>query len=351
VEAAAPKSRAGAQALATVLLVGSLGATLSAQKTDIVVLANGDRITGEVERLERGRLEFSTDDAGTLYLEWDKLVSVIAATRTFDVFRTDGQRLLGSLGKGAPDRSIAVVETAGTTTLATSEVTLIYPIGRSFWKKLDGAIDLGYSYTKSSGVSQLNFNSDTVYRRPGFEGRLSVSLTQTETEDGSNDDDRGDIELSYLRYVGRRWFIGGFGTFERNESLGLELRSQIGGGAGPRIINSNRAQAVVAAGAVVNSEQGTDVETTTNVELLFQFSSSYYVYDTPKTNFDLAFQYYPSLSNFGRQRIQFDSGIRREIIKDFTVSVNVYDTFDSEPPNSEFDRNDVGVVLSVGWTY
>ena len=44
-------------------------------------------------------------------------------------------------------------------------------------------------------------------------------------------------------------------------------------------------------------------------------------------------------------------GIRREIIKDFTVSLNVYDTFDSEPPNPEFDRNDVGVVLSVGWTY
>jgi hypothetical protein len=43
-----------------------------------VTLANGDRITGEVKRLDRGRLEFSTDDAGTLYLEWDKLVSVVA---------------------------------------------------------------------------------------------------------------------------------------------------------------------------------------------------------------------------------------------------------------------------------
>ena len=43
-------------------------------RTDVVTLANGDRITGEVVRLERGRLEFKTDDAGTLYLEWDKLV-------------------------------------------------------------------------------------------------------------------------------------------------------------------------------------------------------------------------------------------------------------------------------------
>ena len=43
-------------------------------RTDVVTLANGDRITGEVVRLERGRLEFKTDDAGTLYLEWDKLL-------------------------------------------------------------------------------------------------------------------------------------------------------------------------------------------------------------------------------------------------------------------------------------
>jgi len=64
------------------LLLLATSSALDAQgKTDVVTLANGDRITGEVKRLDRGRLEFSTDDAGTLYLEWDKLASVIAAAR------------------------------------------------------------------------------------------------------------------------------------------------------------------------------------------------------------------------------------------------------------------------------
>ena len=44
-----------------------------------------------------------------------------------------------------------------------AEVTLITPIGRSFWRQLDGSIDAGFSYTRSSGVAQLNLNSDTVY--------------------------------------------------------------------------------------------------------------------------------------------------------------------------------------------
>ena len=76
-----------------------------------MTLANGDRITGEIVRLERGRLEFKTDDAGTLYLEWDKLSSLVT-TRVVEVLTTDGRRFLGSLGPAAA-RSITVVTSEG----------------------------------------------------------------------------------------------------------------------------------------------------------------------------------------------------------------------------------------------
>jgi hypothetical protein len=78
---------------------------------------------------------------------------------------------------------------------------------------------------------------------------------------------------------------------------------------------------------------------------------SYFTYDRPKTNLDLNFTYYPSLSDFGRQRIQFDTNIKREVWKDVYLSLNVYDTFDSRPPNAESHRNDFGVVFAFGWTY
>src|SRR5687768_2996131 len=158
-----------ARAITAIAGVVCVEAAAAAQgRTDVVTLANGDRITGEVKRLERGRLEFDTDDAGTLYLEWDKLLSVIAARRV-EVSLADGRRFLGSLGRAA-DRSIAVVGPDSTEPLPMSEVTLIIPIGTSFWRKLDGSIDAGFSYTQSSGIAQLNLNSDTVYRRPGFQG-------------------------------------------------------------------------------------------------------------------------------------------------------------------------------------
>ena len=100
-------TRGGRRAIVAIALALSVSATTHAQgRTDVVTLANGDRITGEIVRLERGRLEFKTDDAGTLYLEWDKLSSLVS-TRPVEVLTTDSRRFLGSLGPAA-DRSITV---------------------------------------------------------------------------------------------------------------------------------------------------------------------------------------------------------------------------------------------------
>ena len=143
-----------ARILLSALLIASLSVASSAQgRTDIVMLVNGDRISGEVLRLDRGRLEFKTDNAGTLYLEWDKLRSVLT-TRLVEVATADGTRYLGSLVQ-APSRSISVATLAGGVALRMAEVTSITPIGRSFWRKLDGSIDAGFNYTQSSGVGQL----------------------------------------------------------------------------------------------------------------------------------------------------------------------------------------------------
>jgi hypothetical protein len=108
---------------------------------------------------------------------------------------------------------------------------------------------------------------------------------------------------------------------------------------------------VLGAGLAFNHEQGLDVESTGNVEALFTFETGFYTYDRPKTNVDVSLQYYPSLSNTGRQRVQLDAGVNREFWKDLFVALNLYNTYDNRPPNPEADTNDVGIVLSIGWTY
>ena len=346
------KTRSGwlAKTVAAIALACSLDPAASAQgRTDVVTLANGDRITGEVVRLDRGRLEFKTDDIGTLYLEWDNLVSLVT-TRLVEVTTSDGLTFLGSLGQTTA-RSIAVASTDATAQLAMRDVTEINTIGRGFWRKIDGAIDVGFSYTRSSGIAQLNLNADVMYRQPRAQTRLTASFTQTQQSDEEGRDDRGALEASYRRYPRPRWFVTAVGRFETNESLGLTLRSQIGGAFGPRLVNSNRAQLTLGAGMSFNEEQGVDVEATQNLEALLMFQTSYFTYDRPKTNVDLSVQYYPSLTDPGRERLQLDVAGKREFFKDLFLSLSVFYTLDTRPPNPDADTYDVGVLWSIGWTY
>jgi hypothetical protein len=235
--------------------------------------------------------------------------------------------------------------------LSVDEVATVMPIGKSFWAKLDGSFDAGFNYTRSSGIAQTTLNSNTVFHRPAFLFQMTASATLTHKSDDDNRDDRGAFAVNFSHYHGRRLYSAAGGRLETNESLGLLLRSQFGGGAGLRLVNTNRAQLGVGAGLVANNEQGIDTEATQNLEGLLSLTTSYYTYDRPKTNVDASVQYYPSLSNWGRQRLQVDASIKREIMRDFFVSTNVFETLDTAPPNPEFAQNDFGIVLSVGWSY
>jgi Protein of unknown function, DUF481 len=272
--------------VAFVILWFSLTGIAYAQaRTDVVRLANGDVITGEVSKLDRGRLEYKTDDEGTVYIEWDKIVSV-QAKGLFEVITTTGQRFLGSLAFGTP-RSLVVVTTAGTVSLRTADATTIMSIGSSFWKRLDGSVDVGFSYTRSSHIAQLNINTDTLFRRPAFEARLMGSGTITQSADDGSSDDRGTVQASYVWYRRQRLFVAVAGSFESNESLGLLLRSQGAVAAGPRLVNTNRAQVAIGAGLAVNNEQNVGADPTQNLDGIVTFRQSYYRYDHPRTNMTL----------------------------------------------------------------
>jgi hypothetical protein len=194
-------------------------------------------------------------------------------------------------------------------------------------------------------------NGATNYRRPSFEASITASGTFIKDRQDDSRDDRAILQASYVRYRGQRLFVAGAASFESNESLGIKLRSLLAGTVGARLVNTNRAQVSVGGGLTVNEELGVDTEPTQNLEGLATFRMSYFTYDRPKTNIDTTFQYYPSLSNFGRQRIQFNWAFKREVWKDVFFSVNGFDTFDSRPPDPAAERNDVGIVLSFGWSW
>lgn len=351
--AAAPRARTTwAVLLSTLWLAGLVVIVPSrafAAKTDVVVLQNGDRLTGEVRQLRRDQLKLDTDDAGTIYIEWDKIAAVTTAGR-YEVATGDGARYVGTLAPAAGQ--LAVVAENGTITrLPFSDVVSIASIKSGFFDRIDGSVDLGGSYTKSSRVGQATIDLEAAYRRPAYEGFIDVSSTLTRQRDSSSVTSRWDVKSGYRRFRGERWFVTPLVLVERNTDLGLSLRTLGALTVGRYLQRSNRSTTLAAAGVAAGRERLIDGGTVGNVDALVSVATSFYTYDYPRSSLDLTVMVLPELNRLGRVRANVDAKAKRELFKDFFVALTAYDTFDSQPQVAGVSKDDVGLTFSIGWTF
>ena len=139
------------------LLAASVPA--AAVKTDILVLQNGDRITGEVKQLLGGRLTYKTDDMGTLSVEWLK-VAELTSTTDYEVETEDARRFVGRIEPLGPS-TLVVVGDPDLHVVGIEEVVRITRLDAGFWRRLEGSFDLGLSYTQAD---QHELSSTSISR-------------------------------------------------------------------------------------------------------------------------------------------------------------------------------------------
>lgn len=320
-----------------------------APKTDVVVLANGDRITGEVRELARGSLSFKTDDIGTLAIEWDNVRSVAAAA-TFDVDALDGSRYVGSLEPGAIPGELRIASPAGATTLAFRDVVGIRRLGATFWRRLDGSIDAGTSYTSATELFTLDLAASLSTERPGWELSADASSTIT-TQPEVDDTRRSNVSVTYARRFPKRWLALVQGQLEQNRELGFDLRSSVTAGGGRYLVQTQRDRLVVGLGFSGNREKPVDGEQTTNLEATALVAYDRFSYDFPKIDIALALSGFTSLSDGGRNRIELEARFKRELVRDFYVTLRGYESYDSRPATEGAPTDDYGVTFALGWSF
>ena len=113
----------------------------SAPKVDVLILRNGDRVTGELKKLDLGTLTFKTDDMGTLNVKWEKVTGLVAP-ELFEVETSSGRRHFGSLAPAAPGR-LMVSRNQEQIDLDMTSVVRMWPIRQSFFRRIDGNLNIG----------------------------------------------------------------------------------------------------------------------------------------------------------------------------------------------------------------
>ena len=316
-----------------------------AQKTDSVWLRNGDRITGEVKSLARALLQYSTDDLGTIYIEWDN-VDRISSTRTFEIQLRTGQRLLGTLRLATSGRVIVVPDT-----LFIADIVAIAPIRRSFLARLDGYLDLGLSYQKANRTLQLTSGFKVIYRAPRRESTLETSTFRENREDAS-ETSRFSSNFTQRYLFGDRWSAGFGAGFERNDELDLSGRTTFLGFTIRTLSKTNHLTFWTPVGLVVTREQYFSTDSTSyGLEGLLSAAFNAFRYDRPKLDASITSQVYPSFTVSGRVRWQNDLRVSYELVRDFMVTLTLFDSFDSKPQSVGAARNDFGTTLAVSWTF
>lgn len=324
-------------------------APASAAKTDVVVLRNGDRLTGEVTQLDRGRLTFKTDDMGTVTIEWNKVKSV-AATAPFDVDDVHGNRYLGSLAPGSVPGQVVISWDGHTDTLELANVIRLRRLSTSFWKRLDGSFDMGASYTSATSLFNLDLAGSLGFERPGYEVSMDGSSTLSSQPD-VEETRRNSLSLSYARRFENRWVALVGGRLEQNRELGFELRSSAAAGGGRYLVQGLSNRLLAGLGLSVNRERPTEGESTTNVEANVVLTYDRFSYDFPHVDISVGLGGFASLNDTGRYRLDVQAAIKRELLRDFYASLRGYHSYDSRPATEGAPLSDYGVTFAVGWSF
>jgi hypothetical protein len=327
---------------------------LARPRLDVIRFSNGDVLTCEILKLERGYLFVSLDQAeGTISLDWFK-IDRIESPQTFVVEASSGRRYTGSL-HSAPvlddQWRISVSDSRVEQTLFGYEVVALAQTEATFWRNLHGGINFGVNFTKQERRTQFNFSSDARFTRELWTETAVYESSFSGGEHATNH--RNNVRLSVLRqWRSKRQYASAVAEVLQDSVQGLERRAIMGAVIGHLIRNDNSGRIALYGGVNWNKELYTSAAPVDrsghSLEALFGAQFNLFKFKT--MNFLMDARVYPSLTNLGRTRVDVNSSARVRLAKDLYWNFGIYLNYDSRPPVG-LPSNDYGATGGLGWTF
>lgn len=215
---------------------------------DEVVLANGDRIRGEVVALSHGKLVMRTDYAGEIALAWPEVVSLSTAGPVGVLLE----------GEAAPRRGILQPLYDGGALLVGDEVLELSLAQIAFLNPRPWESGVGAAYsgrlTLSGAYSRGNTRDERVNGEAELDARareyryaLSGRLERRD-EPVSGISSAWRAGANYDRFVQVRRFFYGRASLEHDRAKDLRSRAAAGAGYGAQLVDTPRATLSLRAG-------------------------------------------------------------------------------------------------------
>jgi len=325
----------------------------AAPKTDTVYFKNGDKLTGEVKSMSRGKLHLNTDATGTIGIEWETIAAVVS-NQNIQLETVIGLRYFGQLATSEEHSELIVVTKDGPRTLDAERVISMETIDGVGIGALDVELSLGYNFAKAGGVAQgnaaLNMDWRSLIRIESL--RFSTTTTESDNEqDSGGSSKRVTLALQHTRLWKDRWFTSGGLSFDRNDELGLNLRTSLNGGGGRYMVQSNTMLWSLDAGLQVSREDlDANEEDADSLEATFRMKFDWFLFHDPEFDWSSILQVIPSLTESGRVRGEVETKLQWELIGDLNWGVSFYASFDNRPALTG-STSDYGVNTSLTYDF
>ncbi len=346
--------------LRTVMLCSLLllGETVSAREsTDVVVMKNGDHLTGQIKGLDKGVLYISMEymiDTSTV--QWSK-VDHLESKQLFLVKTQDGTVYSGTLRTG--DRpgdqpvKIEVIETSEhAVTLDRSQIVEIDQTSDKFWQRFNGDLNFGMIYAKGNQSTQYNLNSQVAYPRERWAAAVTFNSTLSSST-GASAATRNLVEATAMHLLPwNHWFYEGLSAFLESSEQGINLQTTLGGGVGRFLKNTSHAKISLLGGF---AWQGTQYQPSVVPQGQQKLAAGLIAVDMQlfrfnKTTLDLSATFLPAISQPGRVYFNLNTSYMVKVFSNLTWNVSFYGNWDSRPP-ANFSGSNYGASSGLGWTF
>ncbi len=216
-----------------------------------IILQNGDRLTGTVERMSDGIVKFSTEYAGALNIEWKKVREIHSDGEPMQVRLTgNGTIPVKSIIRNG-DRILLDQRSE-----PTANITQINPDDWETGKasRLNGEVGLAAKLDRgNTHENRTDLSTRLEWKKLKHRVRLAGEIEYDKT-DGEIAQNRWSVETTYDNHFANNLYYGGMTTFKRDRITDLDLRWTIGPYFGWNIIDKPGTKLSIESGLEYTSE-------------------------------------------------------------------------------------------------
>jgi len=310
---------------------------------DSIKLKNNNLLVGEIKTLINGVLTmktpYSDKDFRIEYIE----VIEIYLDQTFLINLVNGSHYLGKIKTVSPGMVEVISENMSFETKIENIIQL-KASGNKFWNRFTGEIDLGFNLTKANNFSQFTINSKLKYVGElwSFNAAYSSLLSN---QDNVDEIKRGEWSLDAQRFLIKEYFAIVQVSFLSNTEQALEGRTSYLLGIGKYMIRSNRLYLGTSIGVNYNTEIYLDESLNKN-STEANISAEFNMYEFGDFRMITDITLYPSLSESGRFRTDYNIDLKYDLPWDFYVKFDFSLNYDNQPA---IEGNDFDYIFNSGF--